>query len=76
MKIYVIIDTDYDYVENIKAFENIEDAVDYQYNRKIKSIESNKYASKEQKEHWLKYLNEAYHNRNLVYFDIKEVRTE
>lgn len=72
-EIYVIVDLHYDYIVDIEAYKNIQDALDVEYNHSLKNIE-NLEATKERKEEWLKNLNKAYENKDINYFGIKKVK--
>lgn len=75
MKVYIILDQDYDCVTDIHAYSNKQEILDKEYNKRKAYVE-NLETTTIKKEYFLKSLEESYKNEELWRFRIWEVEVQ
>ena len=71
MKVYIVVEQDYEIINDIKVYLNKKFLLDKLYNENKEYIKSLKNTDN-QKQVWLDYLEEQYKNENLEFFNIFE----
>lgn len=71
MKVYIVVEQDYEIINDIKVYLNKKFLLDKLYNENKEYIKSLK-STDNQKQVWLDYLEEQYKNENLEFFNIFE----